>query len=132
MYFHCRRAWKLDLDRRRQLSQEGKGEGLSTQLSPTREAEYRGSLAWARWRSLQDLPRMVSNRLRSNAPPALVIIHLGSNNIGQHNACECRMEIDAAIQDIRLRVPHTPVIWSNILPRLLYYGRKQGPSSQQA
>nr|XP_054772036.1 uncharacterized protein LOC129280000 [Lytechinus pictus] len=83
--------------------------------------------------TLQDLPRMVSNRLRCGTPPALAIVHfIGSNDIGQYDVCRCRMAIDTAIQDLRTRMPHTHITWSGILPRLFYYGRKQGSNSQEA
>ena len=82
--------------------------------------------------TLHDLPRMVSNRLRCNAPPALTIVHLGTNDIGQHDACQCRLAIDAALQDLRARMPHTHIAWSSIIPRLFYYGSKHDPSSQRA
>ncbi|XP_063967040.1 uncharacterized protein LOC135156950 [Lytechinus pictus] len=82
--------------------------------------------------TLQDLPRMVSNRLRCGTSPALAIVHLGSNDIGQYDVCRCRMAIDTAIQDLRTRMPHTHITWSGMLPRLFYYGRKQGSNSQEA
>lgn len=82
--------------------------------------------------TLHDLPRMVTNRLNYNAPPALAIVHLGTNDLGQRDACRCRIAIDTAIQTLRARMPGTHIAWSGILPRLFYYGSRPGPTSQEA
>ena len=72
---------------------------------------------------LQDLPRLVENRLRYNRrAPALVIVHLGTNNLGLNDACQCRIAIDMALQ--RTAMPCTHIAWSTIIPRLFYYNSR--------
>ena len=80
---------------------------------------------------LQDLPRLVENRLRYNRrAPALVIVHLGTNNLGLNDACQCRIAIDMALQ--RTAMPCTHIAWSTIIPRLFYYNSRGHWTSQDA
>ena len=67
---------------------------------------------------LEDVERMVDNRLMFSAPPSLVVLHLGTNNIGQMDACSCRAAIKTALGTLRVR-----------MPKLLSCGPQSSPAS---
>ena len=82
---------------------------------------------------LEDVEKMVDNRLRFSAPPSIVILHLGTNNIGQLDACSCRAAIKTALGTLRARMPQARILWSSILPRIVYHGKRPtGSTSQEA
>ena len=54
---------------------------------------------------LEDVERMANNGLRYSAPPSIMILHLGTNNIGQMDACSCRAAIKTALSTLRARMP---------------------------
>ena len=81
----------------------------------------------------EDRGRMVDNRLMRSAPPLIVVLHLGTNNIGQIDACSCRAAIKTALDTLRARMPQALIIWSSILPRIGYRGnRPTGCNNQDA
>lgn len=83
--------------------------------------------------SLQDLKHMIENRLYGGQQtPRMIIIYLGTINIGRDDACRCRLEIDHALQALRSKLPNTHIAWSPTIPRLLYYSPRPGSSSQRA
>ncbi|XP_071481802.1 uncharacterized protein [Diadema antillarum] len=82
---------------------------------------------------LKDVERMVNNGLRYSAPPSIVVLHLGTNNIGQMDACSCRAAIRTALSTLRARMPQALIMWSSILPRLVYHGKRPtGHTNQDA
>ena len=82
---------------------------------------------------IEDVERMVDNRLMFSAPPSLVVLHLGTNNIGQMDACSCRAAIKTALGTLRVRMPQALILWSSILPRIVYHGKRPtGSTSQEA
>ncbi|XP_030842494.1 uncharacterized protein LOC115924473 [Strongylocentrotus purpuratus] len=95
----------------------------------------RGTVQWhgQGGATLQDLPRLVENRLRYNQrAPALVIVHLGTNNLGLNDACQCRIAIDMALQILRTAMPRTHIAWSTIIPRLFYHSSRGYRTLQDA
>ena len=76
---------------------------------------------------------MVDNRLMFSAPPSTVVLHLGTNNIGQMDACSCRAAVKTALGTLRVRMPQALILWSSILPRIVYHGKRPtGSTSQEA
>ena len=80
---------------------------------------------------LEDVERMVDNGLMFSAPPSIVVLHLGTNNIGQIDACSCRAAIKTALDTLRARMPHALILWSSILPRITYRGKRPAASTSQ-
>ncbi|XP_038056044.1 uncharacterized protein LOC119728036 [Patiria miniata] len=72
--------------------------------------------------TLQDFPSELQRRTRRSLPPDMIIIHLGSNDLGKCPAKECRQAIETAIRSSREMFPQAHLTWSAILPRLFYYG----------
>ncbi len=66
----------------------------------------------------------VMNRLRrllyKHKYPTILILHLGTNNLFRETIGETRDNVEENLTGIRALLPHTKIIWSDILPRLFY------------
>ena len=72
--------------------------------------------------TLQDFPHELQCRAQYTSPPDMIIIHLGSNDLGKWPAKQCRQAIERAMA-LSKSILHTAhLTWSAILPRLFYYG----------
>ena len=69
---------------------------------------------------LQGFSKDLKRLLQANPPPSMLILHLGSNDIGRFEAKLCRDAIVAGISTIRSWLPHCLVIdfTQDVLPRL--------------
>lgn len=56
--------------------------------------------------------------------PDLLILHIGSNDILNVTACQLRHDIINLLQMLREMLPGTVIIFSEILPRLWYFGAR--------
>ena len=54
-------------------------------------------------------------------PPALLVLHLGSNDIGRLNSWQWIHELEVNITYLRARYPATKLIWSDMLPRATWW-----------
>ena len=54
--------------------------------------------------------------------PALIILHLGTNDLVSHDLFTLRQLITSALGICRQRFPQAIVVWSDILPRMFYFG----------
>ena len=67
------------------------------------------------------LPRL-NGYLGGQPAPDVLVIHLGTNNIFSDELAKVRGRIQECLQGARGLLPNTRVVWSDILPRLYYYG----------
>ena len=81
---------------------------------------------------LHDLPRTIQNLLRHHATPDVVVLHAGSNDIGRYAVKLCRQAVEEVLLSTRQLLPECHICFSEIVPRLFYYGRADGPHSQSA
>ena len=72
----------------------------------------RGGLRWSQVMSFLSL------LLTLEAPPDILVIHCGGNDIGHVSTSYLRKNIVATIKRIIRMLPNTRVVWSQILPRL--------------
>ena len=49
--------------------------------------------------------------------PAHLILHLGANDVTQLTSWQWYNELEIAILYLRVRYPHTRIVWSDMLPR---------------
>ena len=66
---------------------------------------------------------LVQRKLRRHAYPTTIIIHVGCNNVFASNTYNLRREVFALLESLRQLLPLTRLIWSDVLPRLFYYGK---------
>ena len=76
------------------------------------------------WESLEPL---VETRLKHFPPPGFLLIHLGGNDIVHRPSVDLILNIKATILKFRALMPHTVIIWSDILPRLYWHLAKKPP-----
>ena len=81
---------------------------------------------------MHEVPRMLQEHLRSNPVPTMLIIHAGSNDLGQYSARQCRQAVYDILGSARELLTWTHISFSSILPRLFYYGRNRNMQSQSA
>ena len=77
----------------------------------------------------KDLTARVDEKLKALPPPFMLFIQLGSNDIGNIKACELIDDIKRDILRIRLLLPETRIIWSDILMRRYWHVADDGKSS---
>jgi hypothetical protein len=75
----------------------------------------------------------VGRQLRGVAVPSTIILHIGTNDVFSSSTYDIRGTIAENIWGIRRLLPNTRIIWSDILPRLFYYGEvRKGAGSRVA
>lgn len=76
---------------------------------------------WHGWGglTLQDLPYRVSHLLRQASPPHWLIVHCGTNNLGRCSKGQTSRQLCKAISALHQLTPHTQVVWSAVLPRII-------------
>lgn len=57
--------------------------------------------------------------------PAVIIIHAGGNDIGQQKSIELMFAMKRDLQRFRLAFPHCVFVFSEIVPRLLWFSSSQ-------
>ena len=63
--------------------------------------------------------------LKRSPVPNIVVIHLGTNDLFSIPVKEIRGRLEEGLLGLREMLPHTCIIWSDILLRLFYYGEHQ-------
>lgn len=82
--------------------------------------------------TLHEFPRALQDLLRYNPAPTIMIIHVGSNDLGRYGAKQCRQALDDALTTARELLPGCHIYFSSIIPRLFYYGYGRTVHSQSA
>ncbi|XP_030832758.1 uncharacterized protein LOC115920633 [Strongylocentrotus purpuratus] len=82
--------------------------------------------------TLHEFPRALQDLLRYNPAPTIMIIHVGSNDLGRYGAKQCRQALDDALTTARELLPGCHISFSSIIPRLFYYGYGRTVHSQSA
>ena len=82
------------------------------------------TLTWCGLRGarLEALIPTLRRQLRSRPVPHMLIIHLGTNDLFSIPVKEIRERIEEGLRAARNLLPGTTIIWSDILPRLFYFG----------
>ena len=60
----------------------------------------------------------------SGPTPSIIIVHIGTNDLVDVDEFSIRQRIALSMQRCIKCFPHTTVIWSDILPRLFYFGAR--------
>ncbi|KAL8566662.1 hypothetical protein ACOMHN_055599 [Nucella lapillus] len=68
----------------------------------------------------------------NQTPPAYLVLHTGTNDIGRLNLKEWILELTTGVLYIRARWPNTHVIWSDMLPRLAWKYNMAQPGAENA
>ena len=92
--------------------------GLSRQLGFQQSNKLR--LVWKSGRGdhLQDTCQKLCTRLRSTpAPPDAVIVHVGSNDLGETPLKVLRQQLRDGVNDAFQACPEARIVWSDIIPR---------------
>ena len=88
---------------------------------------YRGvEIRWfgKRGMSWYDFAATVEKEIKLLPPPSYLIIQLGSNDLGKGKSCGLIVDIKRDIGRIRLLLPNTRIIWSEILLRRYWHVAK--------
>ena len=100
--------------------------GLQARRDGQPSLGLQASLRWEGRRGLQlsQLPEVVGSLLQEddNFRPAILVIHAGTNDIGRCEKRLLRRVVTGAIQQIQEYLPHTRLVWSEIIPRQKYKG----------
>ena len=82
---------------------------------------YGASILWQGQSGLRwtDLEGKVNQLLKFEDPPDFLVIHCGGNDIGigPKKSILLRKRMERTIINISLKMPHTRMVWSQILPR---------------
>ena len=74
----------------------------------------------------------VKEKLASRFPyPNTIILHVGTNDIFYYNTFTIRQRILVTLLGIRQLLPYTRIIWSDVLPRIFYYGEENAGSGRR-
>ncbi|XP_046554244.1 uncharacterized protein LOC124263639 [Haliotis rubra] len=76
------------------------------------EWRVKGGWKWRHYRPAID--DLIANSARQ---PRILVLHLGSNDLGVTTGRELFEQIMEQLLYTRLRLPHTRLLWSNMLPR---------------
>ena len=71
---------------------------------------------------LRDLPLLLNQM--DGPPPAMIIIHLGTNDLVSSDQFCIRQLIASTLQFCKGRYPAASIVWSDILPRVFYFGAR--------
>ena len=55
-------------------------------------------------------------------PPSVIVFHIGTNDLLCVDAFCIRHRILSLMEDTKALYPHAQIVWSDILPRLFYFG----------
>lgn len=80
---------------------------------------------------LSDLSSLLSSMPKNAPPPAVLIIHLGTNDLIAMDVYSIRQSILIFMGEIRAQFPTTVVFWSEILPRVFYFGAHSQKGMEQ-
>lgn len=80
----------------------------------------KGGMMWA------ELLKRVEDNMSSLPPPCLLIIQLGSNDLGIGNSFELIEDMKRDLLRIMLLLPDTKIMWSDILMRRYWHVARKG------
>ena len=76
--------------------------------------QFRGGMKW------DDLCHKIIYLLKFEDAPDYLVIHCGGNDFGSTSAYELREQMRASISYLSRCLPNTRLVWSQILPRLVW------------
>jgi hypothetical protein len=79
-----------------------------------------------------ELTATVSRAMRGVPPPAMILIHLGSNDIGTIKTFNLIENIETDILRLKLLFPNCRIIWSELLMRRYWHNAKKGTAFEKA
>jgi len=79
-----------------------------------------------------ELSATVSRAMRDFPPPAMILIHLGSNDIGSIKTFNLIENIETDILRLKLLFPNCRIIWSELLMRRYWHNAKKGTALEKA
>ena len=84
---------------------------------------YSGGTIQGNGRQVDFLTR-VREKLSRNPAPNTLVVHIGGNDIFAENSTKKELceNIESLIIQLRQLLPNCRIVWSNILPRLFWYG----------
>ena len=71
---------------------------------------------------LPDLTQLLADLASSGPPPRVIVVHLGTNDLGFADAFSLRQRIRIFMSECLANYPMAQVVWSDILPRACYFG----------
>ena len=85
------------------------------------------TLTWCgvRGARLEALVPILRRQLHIHPVPHTVVIHLGTNNLFSTPVKKIRQRMEEGLLATRNMLPNTTIIWSDILPRLFYFGAQK-------
>ncbi|XP_072014794.1 uncharacterized protein [Amphiura filiformis] len=112
---HGRQTWIIGDD-----VVKGAGEG-NMQLPDVKHVSWFGMEGGR----IADVTGMLTKQLSIHPAPHTVIIHVGGNDIFKSTRESMHHGIERLLQETRKILPKARIMWSNILPRLLWYGESR-------
>lgn len=79
-----------------------------------------------------ELSATVSRTLKDFSPPAFLLIHLGANDLGRTKLKVLMEDMEREILRLRLLLPDTKIIWSDLLMRRFWCHAKSGKAMEKA
>ena len=83
-------------------------------------------------RSGLELSATVSRAMRDVPPPTMILIYLGSNDIGTIKTFNLIENIETDILRLKLLFPNCRIIWSELLLRRYWHNAKKGTALEKA
>lgn len=74
--------------------------------------QFKGGMIW------RELNKVINTMMYYESAPSYIILHLGGNDIGKTKVGVLRNEMKNTVLNINNQMPHTGIIWSQILPRI--------------
>ena len=71
---------------------------------------------------MTDLTDMIAELGKVLPPPAMLVIHLGSNDLVRIDEFALRQRVSVMLRDCAAWCPSMTIVWSDILPRVFYFG----------
>lgn len=80
----------------------------------------------------EELIHLLEGLIKNRPPPDYLVIQLGSNNLGLMKSIELMHNINLDLLRIRLLMPNTAIVWSDILPRRYWHKAIDGKAMEKA
>lgn len=78
-----------------------------------------------------DLYDLREQLLRLSPPPVFLLVHLGTNDLVRIDEFALRQRVAVMLRDCLDWCPHLTLIWSDILPRVFYFGAHSQPALER-
>ena len=78
------------------------------------------------------LSTTISRAMRDVPPPAMILIHLGSNDLGTIKTFNLIENIEIDIFRLKLLLPNCRIIWTELLMRRHWHNAKKGNALEKA